>query len=294
MAGINILNKIIFGTANFQKNYGIRTRKEFNLAEIKIIIRLIKKNKIKNVDTAINYKNVEAKLGKCKINNFNVFTKLPKIPSNIGEKKVFNKVNKYVKKSKQNLKIDKFEGIYLHNPSDLLNSNGKFIYKALKKLKEKKIINKVGISVYSKTLLKKIIKRFKIDMVQLPINIFDRRFLEKSLIRNLRKRRIEIHARSIFLQGLILKRANQLPDNFFKWRNFFQSWYNWNHKNNQSLLETSISFILKQKRIDKIVLGFSNKEQFLKILKVLKINKKNKYPQNIFSTNKKLIDPRLW
>ena len=28
-------------------------------------------NKIKNVDTAINYKNVEAKLGKCKINNFN-------------------------------------------------------------------------------------------------------------------------------------------------------------------------------------------------------------------------------
>ena len=59
MTGGNILNKIIFGTANFQKNYGIRTRKEFNLIEIKKIIRLIKKNKIKNVDTAINYKNVE-------------------------------------------------------------------------------------------------------------------------------------------------------------------------------------------------------------------------------------------
>ena len=71
-------------------------------------------------------------------------------------------------------------------------------------LKKKKLIKKIGISVYDVDDLKKIIKFFKPDIVQLPINILNQSFLRKNYLQKLKNIGIEIHARSIFLQGLLI------------------------------------------------------------------------------------------
>ena len=72
-------------------------------------------------------------------------------------------------------------------------------------VKEKLKIRKIGISVYSPNEVRRVMKFFKPDIIQFPINIFDQSFLEKNFLFHLSKKGIELHARSIFLQGLLLQ-----------------------------------------------------------------------------------------
>jgi aryl-alcohol dehydrogenase-like predicted oxidoreductase len=60
---------------------------------------------------------------------------------------------------------------------------------------------KIGVSVYTPEELERYID--DINIVQLPLSIADGRFL--SFLPRLRERGVEIHARSIFMRGLLLK-----------------------------------------------------------------------------------------
>ena len=115
-----IANKLCFGTANFAKGYGINKGKGYNQKEIKNIFNLLKKNKIKYIDTAINYKNVEKKIGKFNLNFFKIYTKIPKIPANIKniDLWIHNKIMLSLKKTKKIF----FEGVFLHSPEQLLTN----------------------------------------------------------------------------------------------------------------------------------------------------------------------------
>ena len=81
-------------------------------------------------------------------------------------------------------------------------------------LKKKKIIRKIGVSVYNTNELDKILDKYKIDMVQLPLNLFNRTFLYKNYLKKLKKKNIEIHLRSIFLQGILLQDYKKIPKYF--------------------------------------------------------------------------------
>ena len=161
-----ITNKLCFGTANFAKGYGINKSKGYNQKKIKNIFNLLKRNKIKYIDTAINYKNVERKIGKFNSDFFKIYTKIPKIPTNIKniDLWIHNKTMLSLKKTKKIF----FEGVFLHNPEQLLTNKKNQIFNSLKTLKKEKKIKKIGISIYDLNTLKRIIKEFKIDIIQIP------------------------------------------------------------------------------------------------------------------------------
>ena len=50
----------------------------------------------------------------------------------------------------------------------------------------KKQVEKIGVSVYAPSELQSIVRRYIIDLVQIPVNIFDQRFLEKNFVADLR------------------------------------------------------------------------------------------------------------
>ena len=77
--------------------------------------------------------------------------------------------------------------------------NSKLIYDYLLTLKK---LVKIGVSVYDKKDINKILLKYKFDIIQLPCNIFDQRLIFDGTLDKLKKN-IELHARSIFLQGVI-------------------------------------------------------------------------------------------
>ena len=130
------LSKFSLGTANFAKTYGVENRNGFSNVKIKKIFKILKKNKLRTIDTAFSYKGVEKKLGNQNLSSFYIYTKVPKMPKKCKNiKKWFNKI---INKSLIDLNVKKFEGVYLHYPEDLLKKNGNILYKNLLNLKKKK------------------------------------------------------------------------------------------------------------------------------------------------------------
>ena len=65
------------------------------------------------------------------------------------------------------------------------------------------------MSIYNRRQLDWALATFPVELVQLPLNLFDHRWLET--VEELAGRGVEVHARSAFLQGLLLMHPDDLP-----------------------------------------------------------------------------------
>lgn len=280
-------NKIVIGTANFDYRYGLKKNKLSKFNKNKIINFCIN-NKLRYFDTAIDYK-----LKKINLKKFKVISKikLPKRNTSYFIQNLENIIQNELKKF--NLKY--FNSVLIHQYNDLLKKNGKMYLNALNLLKKKGLIKKIGISIYSEKEIVRTLKIFKPKIIQFPINIFNQNVLSKKMINFLKKKKILIQARSIFLQGLLLQQSlNKLDVKFDKKikLNFEKLKYFCN-KNKISQLDLCVSFIKSKKFIDLITLGIENENQISEFIKSSK--KKIKVNYSKFDVkNKNLTDPRKW
>ena len=271
-------------------NYGLFNNKKIDDKEFKKIEKLVLKSKINFIDTAISYGDSENIIGSSKLKNLHIITKI-KLPS----KKIIQVRDwtlKEISKSLYKLKIKKIYGVLIHDYKDLLGKYGKDYLLSLQELKKKKIIKKIGISIYESHEIKKIWKFWKPDLIQVPFNPLDNRILDSGWVDVFRKFKVKIFARSVFLQGLLINEDNSfiVNKNYLILLNKFK---NWCYKNNISLLQACIHFVKQFKKIDYLVVGFNNYNQLKEIIDVF--NKKQIIVPKKFSTNKKnLIDPRKW
>ena len=285
-------NKIILGSANFDQIYGIK-KNFIKKSEIKKLFNLALKNKIKTIDTSPLYNKSEKIIGLLNNNRFKIISKIPKPPKNIKRENIKKWLKQNVMISLKNLKIKKFECLLLHNANSLLCKNGDEIYKGIRNMKINGLTSKIGVSIYDFNVLDKILKKFKFNLIQAPFNILDQRLVEKGWLKKLKKRKIEVHARSIFLQGILLLKHNQLPKKLIKLNKKLVMWENWLKKNKFSSLQVCLSFVLNQRQLDGIVVGYNNTNQLNQILKLKQIKNNFSLP-NLNIKDKKLIDPREW
>ena len=285
-------NKIILGSANFDQIYGIK-KNFIKKSEIKKLFDLALKNKIKTIDTSPLYNKSEKIIGLLNNNRFKIISKIPKPPKNIKRENIKKWLKQNVMISLKNLKIKKFECLLLHNANSLLCKNGDEIYKGIRNMKINGFTSKIGVSIYDFNVLDKILKKFKFNLIQAPFNILDQRLVEKGWLKKLKKRKIEVHARSIFLQGILLLKHNQLPKKLIKLSKKLMVWENWLKKNKFNSLQVCLSFVLNQRQLDGIVVGYNNTNQLNQILKLKQIKNNFSLP-NLNIKDKKLIDPREW
>ena len=265
-------NKISIGTAQFGSKYGITNNKKVSYKEIKKILECAYYNNIRSLDTAFSYGNAEKKLGKIGVKNWQVSSKFPTIPKchepgKWIEKRLIETLNR--------LNIENLETLFVHNFNQLESCNfTKNIFFAMEKFKQKGLIKKIGISVYSPFKLKKLINEFKIDVVQSPANIFDNRIFTNEIQSFIKKNKIELEIRSIFLQGLILAKPEKIPKKFKEFISYFAKIDNISKNLNISKISLALS-VLNGKKFRRIIIGVTNKKELKDIIDEFAI-KKNK------------------
>ncbi len=283
---------LAIGTAQFGLDYGISNFSgKVKLDEVKKIIRFAKISGIDTIDTARDYGDSEESIGKCDISSFKVVTKIGTLKGH--ENNVYDWSEQEVKSSLEKLGIEKMYGILLHRPLELLSKNGDELFKSISKIKRDRLVEKIGISVYSINELMNIVDKFDIDIVQLPINIINQEILNSGFLKVLKSKNIEIHARSCFLQGLLLMDYNKIPLKFKKWSNIFLDWHRWLEENNINAVQGCLSFINSIDDIDKVIVGIQNETQ-LKELVNYSNNKDIKNFPDLFCKDTDLIDPSNW
>lgn len=187
--------KLGLGTVQFGLSYGISNKNgQVKFDEIKKILNQAAISNINILDTAQGYGNSEQVLGKFDLSKFKIISKIAS--------------HKDIETSLKNLNLSSIYALLLHNENELNFTS----FQKLCKYKELNLVKKIGCSVYSPEKLKKIINNFSIDIVQLPLNLLDQRFIPFLPI--LKEKNIEIHIRSVFLQGLLLMQPDQLSSYF--------------------------------------------------------------------------------
>ena len=289
------MKKIVLGTAQFSGNYGVTRKNSFlTKNEAHKILKTLLTKKLRHLDTSIDYENSLNKINSFNFNNWQITTKMdPKKLDFSSEQNLYLSVENQIKLIKQNSSIKTIKNLLIRNSDMILTTKGKILYKVLKKIKKNKLIINFGYSIYSFKNLEKIIINFKPDLIQCPYNVFDRR-IENIKIKNiLKKKKIKVQARSIFLQGVLLKKIDQLPKFFHKWKKLFLNFENSIKINRLTALSLCFNFVNNNKDIDEILIGVQNNKELKEILNI-ELKRKILMSKELFNPSLKLIDPTKW
>ena len=267
--------KLGLGTVQFGLDYGYTNKNGIPTEkEIERIFDCALKNGVSYIDTANFYGNAEEIIGKLlpKKNYFKVITKTPKFKTKIIGTKELKVLEAGLSASLNKLKINKLYSLLVHSPKDLLKVNGDLIYKKLVEFKDRNIIKKIGVSCYSQQEAKKIIERYNIDLLQIPINILNQSMLESNFLDFLKEKKIEIHARSILLQGLLAAEIKKgmypkkaIEEKVINLKNYLK-------EKKISMIQASIKFVSQFKQVDVGVFGVVNNKQLLEIIEIHRSN----------------------
>ena len=289
----NPYSKISLGSVQWGGSYGISNEAGITpLKEVDKILKISNEFGIALIDTAPNYGNAELNLGKLNLDNFKVITKTPKFVNKIitsEDTKLLEEVFSY---SLKNLASKNIYGLLIHQSEDLLKPGNKLLIKKLLQFKENGLVEKIGISIYDFEILERICDFFIPDIVQLPLNIFEIYLSGK--LSFLKKNKIEVHARSIFLQGLLLMDYNKIPIYFQKWKNKFLDFESLCIRNKITKLQACLDFINNIYEVDKFILGFNDSYQLRECLDAIKISNSKVDFSKFVSIDKYLINPSNW
>lgn len=285
--------KLALGTAQFGFNYGVANNSgQIKFTDAKKILQLAKNENIHLIDTAVNYGNSEKIIGDIGIQNFKVVSKLPEIPLNCKDIDLW--VEETVRSSLKLLKIQSLYGLLIHKPDTILKKSGRKLINALNKIKSIGLVKKIGVSVYDPSECDKIMKFENFDIVQAPLNLLDRRFVKSGCLLKLHHQNVEIHTRSVFLQGLLLMPRNRIPKKFNVWSNIWDKWSLELKKNNLSATSACLSYPLSIPEVDHIIFGVDNLTQFNQVINASKLKIPKIDLSFMISNDERLINPKNW
>ena len=254
----NLVEKIAIGTVQFGLNYGINNTNGIpSEADIDNLLRFIFDEGIDTLDTAYNYGNSEIRIGRFLQKSGKPFKVISKAPKN----SKISTIEKYFLESLERLTIPHLYGFLLHDFIDY--ENDKRILAPLYELKNNGKVDKVGFSLYHPEQLEMLFNdKVQFDIVQIPYNLADRRF--EKYLGELKKRNIEIHVRSVFLQGLFFMNPETIPEKLIPFKSFLILLDEQSKSFNKSIASIALNFVLHNMLIDKVVLGVDNVDQMKK------------------------------
>lgn len=245
------MSKIVLGTVQFGLQYGVNSVGRPNKEAVIGILAAAAKGGIDTLDTSSAYGNSEEILGECTTpeEGFKIVSKYPKGETNVAE--MFNgSLNRLKVKQLYGYLLHHFE-VYKHNPK---------VWDEFVALKESGKVQKIGFSLYSPEELDFIlIKKAPFDLIQVPFNIFDKKFFP--YMKNLHENGVEIHVRSTFLQGLFFKDRGTLPEKLKPMKKYLLQLDDYSKATGLSISEITLNYNLQNPYIDGVLIGVDNVSQ---------------------------------
>lgn len=287
--------RVGLGTVQFGLDYGVsNTAGQVAAAEVPLILQTAAREGVSVIDTAAAYGNSESVLGQAlpTAHAFELVTKLPRLPAAVPDAAAW--VEETVSGSLGRLRVAGLYGLLMHDAKDLLNEKGAALFEALTSLKRRGIVKKIGASLYTGAEADALIARYPVDLVQLPINLLDQRLLRGGQLDRLKHAGVEVHARSLFLQGLLLMPPAQLPPHFISVRPILDRFGQAAAGMGLSRLAAAVAFASSVEQIDVAVFGVTKNVEFEEILAAHKQSLPRDWYAGFSVDDERILSPNLW
>ncbi|MDA9262625.1 aldo/keto reductase [bacterium] len=251
---------LVLGTAQLGlKNYGINNQENLSDEKVQNILRFAKTNNINFLDTSDLYGDALDKIQVIADDFFKLILKLNFKPILKNDEKI-----KYVE---QMMKNTDYDSILFHNHNELIaNPN---LWNSLLKRKKEFKINKIGVSLYNFSELKKLNENNIFpDSIEIPYNIIDTEF--NPHLKKIKENGTEIIVRSVFMQGLLFMNPQDVPEKLKDYQEVLQQLVKLTQKHNVSLTKLMLDYVKKNSYIDKLVIGIDSIKQLEENIVVFK------------------------
>ena len=252
-------DRLILGTAQWGSCYGVSNTEGITPdGEIKNILKKALTSGISLLDTAPDYGEAESKIGDNNAQDFKVISKISNLSKYPTSKDKIDALRSSFQRSASNLNRKWLHGLLFHNAADITNDTQGLVLREVNKLKNNGSVKKIGVSVYTGEQIDSVLDMFLPDIVQLPFNILDQRLLHSGHLKKLNDLGVEVHARSIFLQGLFHIPIEKLPKFFKPIEHLLIDVHLAAINQKMSINQASITFVRDQPFVSKILVGIES------------------------------------
>ena len=290
-----MINKLVLGTVQLGLEYGINNQTgKPSLDSAFEILHTAYDNGIKILDTAESYGDSQGIIGQFqKSNPDKVFNIITKLAANHSLKD--NELLSHISNNLNILGVEQLYGYMFHNYQSF-KQNENFIDELLV-AKKAGIIKKAGISLYTNREIEDIVTNYSdFDFIQIPFNLFDNESKRKYFLDKARKKNIEIHTRSVFLQGLFFKNSNDLPEKLKPLRSPLKILDTIKKHNAMNTETLALQYVLQKPYIDYVLIGVENVQQLLNNITISKENKNipHQLIDELNIVQEDLLNPSNW
>jgi aryl-alcohol dehydrogenase-like predicted oxidoreductase len=246
------------GTVQFGQAYGVSNRLgQVSPAEAAAILTLARTAGIATLDTAANYGEAERVLAGLDTKGFRIVTKT------IGLSHGLDAVLARARQSAASLKADT---LLVHAVGDLLGQGGDALWHALGELRQEGVFRRIGLSAYVADNPAGLAQRFAPDVMQIPFSLLDQRLLADGSLARLKDSGVELHARSLFLQGLLFLPPSRLPEKLQHAAPQLTALHARLAKAGLTPLAAALNFALARPEIDVALVGVTSRDELADIL----------------------------
>lgn len=199
--------QLALGTAQFGLDYGITNRGgRASPAQADAMLAAAWQGGVRMLDTAQAYGGSEASLGEAFSRHpergWRVVTKTLPLRLAAVDAAAIDRVDAAFQGSLQALGT--VDTLLVHHAQDLLVPGGEALYAWLRRQQAEGRVRRIGVSIYDGAQALQLQKRHAFDVVQLPASIADQGLLRDGTVARLAEAGVDIHVRSLYLQGLLL------------------------------------------------------------------------------------------
>lgn len=289
--------KLGIGTVQFGIDYGISNQQgKTPPSEVLKIFALALHHNISVVDTAPSYGDSETVIGQYlpSSDRFKVVTKTPVFAQNFVDSATVLQLQNTFYESLKRLGQGSVEGLLVHHASDLISEGSPILMAGLRELKQQGLVKKIGVSVYTGSQIDQILEKFSIDLIQLPVNILDQRLIQSGHLRRLKEMGCEIHARSIFLQGLLLLKPETLPSFFDPAKPLLREYHQAVSRLGCSSQKAALDFVAGLAEVDTLIVGLNSAAQLQELIFALQQPAINLDFSQFALPQESILNPAQW
>jgi aryl-alcohol dehydrogenase-like predicted oxidoreductase len=193
------------------------------------------------------------------------------------------------------LRVPELYGLLFHRVADLRDPRASDAWELLRATREAGVVSRIGASIYDVADLELVARRFPdLDLIQIPANILDRRLLDHPILRVLHDRGVEVHVRSVYLQGLLLAAPEDLPNHFRELLPIIERLRAVAEQQHTSVASVALGFLRNNPIVDALLVGATSADELSSTIAAWQSIPDDSTPFEVPELRDDLLDPRQW
>ncbi len=289
--------KLGLGTAQFGADYGISNRNgRVRAAELERILHLAADLGVHTLDTAAAYGEAETALGRAlwQGHPFRIVTKCPPLGEGEVRREHVAQLSGHFYRSLERLRQPSVHGLLMHRAADLCRPGAELLFEQLANLQREGLVSKVGASFYTSAEIAAVGKVLAPGLAQVPVSLVDQRLLRDGTLASMRADGIEVHARSVFLQGLLLMDPDRVPAQFAAHVPLLRRIERHAAAAGISKLALAIGFVAALREIDTLLVGVTSAAELREVVEASKTRLPLQDCAEFSSDADELVNPSRW